>query len=236
MEEDRLDRIEKGMVEFFNGMKDLREAQKRTDEQLQRTDEQLQRTDEQLQRTDEQLNRTDEQLRRTDEQLRRTDEQLQRTDGQLQKTIKKLDKIGEQLGDMGIVQGKVAEDLFYRNVKSLFKQKDMKFSNVQRNVKRKGVAEYDIVASDKDNVLIIEVKNKMERRMIDKFLTTKIPKFKQVFPQYKDYRIFGGVGSLVMQDDVGRYAEKKGLFVLTQNGESGAMLLNRQDFKAKEFY
>ncbi len=31
------------------------------------------------------------------------------------------------------------------------------------------------------------------------------------------------------------YAEKKGLYVLTQNGEGGAMLVNRRNFRAKEF-
>jgi hypothetical protein len=70
---------------------------------------------------------------------------------------------------------------------------------------------------------------------VDDFLIRKIPKFRQVFPQYKNCNIIGGVGALVMQDDVGRYAEKKGLFVMTQNGEGGAMLTNRENFKAKEF-
>jgi hypothetical protein len=39
----------------------------------------------------------------------------------------------------------------------------------------------------------------------------------------------------VVKDEVGRYAEKAGLFVLTQTSEGGATLLNRKDFKAKEF-
>jgi len=124
MEKSRMDMIEKGMVEFFQGMKEMREFQKKTDEMF----------------------------RRTDDHLMKLKESQEKTDEQLEKTIKKLDKIGEQLGDLGIVQGKVAEDLFYRNVKSLFKQRDMRFATVRRNVKKKGVAEYDIVAVDKDRV------------------------------------------------------------------------------------
>ncbi|GEM_PF-474891 len=221
---------------------ELKESQKKTDEQLNRTDEQLNRTDEQLSRTDEQLSRTDEQLSRTDERLNRTDERLNRTDehinrteAQLNKTIKKLDDIGAKLGEMGIIQGKVAEDLFYRNVRHVFGQKNMAFSDVRRNLKKKGVAEYDIVAVENDTVLVVSVKNKLERYMIDDFLSGKLPKFRQVFPQYRDFRLLGGVGALVMDDGVGRYAEKKGLYVMTQNGEGGAMLVNRKNFTAKEF-
>ncbi len=43
------------------------------------------------------------------------------------------------------------------------------------------------------------------------------------------------MGSLVVKDDVGRYAEKAGLFVLTQTEDGGAALLNRKGFKPREF-
>jgi chromosome segregation ATPase len=256
MKESRMDRIEKGMEEFFRGMAELRESQKKTDEHIlelkesrKKTDESFRRvheeilelkesqkkTDEQLNRTDEQLNRTDEQLSRTDENLKRTEANIDRTEAQLNKTIKKLDDIGAKLGEMGIIQGKVAEDLFYRNVRHAFGQKNMAFSDVRRNLKKKGIAEYDIVAAENNTVLVISVKNKLERYMIDSFLNEKLPKFREVFPQYRDFRLLGGVGALVMDDGVGRYAEKKGLYVMTQNGEGGAMLVNRKNFTAKEF-
>jgi len=252
--ENRMEFIEKGMVEFFQGMQEMRtefsqemqemragfsqemqemrEFQKETGRLIMELRESQKKTDEQLRKTDMELR---ESQKKTDEHLMKLKESQEKTDAQLEKTIKKLDKIGEQLGDLGLVQGKVAEDLFYRNVKSLFKQRDMVFASVRRNVRKKGIAEYDIVAVDKDRVLVIEVKNRMEKRMVDEFLNKKMPNFRQVFPQYRDFSVLGGVGALVMQDDVGRYAEKKGLFVLTQSGDGGAMLVNRQNFKAREF-
>ena len=54
-------------------------------------------------------------------------------------------------------------------------------------------------------------------------------------PEYRDSKILAGVGALVVKDDVGRYAEKAGLFVLTQASDGGAALLNRKDFRPKEF-
>jgi len=49
------------------------------------------------------------------------------------------------------------------------------------------------------------------------------------------YRVQGGIGALVVKEDVGRYAEKAGLYVMTQTDEGGAALLNRDDFEPKEF-
>ena len=170
------------------------------------------------------------------ESQKKTDEQQRKTDEQLKKTIKKLDEIGRQLGDLGLVQGEVAEDLFYRNVRYLFKEeRDMIFADVKRNLKKKGFGEYDIVATDGDAVLVIEVKNKLQKRMVDRFINKALPKFKEAFPQYRDRRLLGGIGALVVKDDVGRYAEKAGLYVLTQTSEGGVAIANRKKFRAKEF-
>ncbi len=104
-----------------------------------------------------------------------------------------------------------------------------------RNLKIKGKAEYDIVAADDDNVLVIEVKNKLTARMVDKFVQKKLPAFRRVFPEYRNRRLAGGIGSLVMRDEVGRYAENAGLYVLTQSDDGGAVLFNRQNFTPKVF-
>ena len=212
--EKRLDRIEKSIEGLLRGITELRESQKITDKQILELKESQKKTDEQLCKTDEQLRKTDEQLRLT---------------------IKKLDDVGRQLGDQGLVQGEVAEELFYRNVGSLFKPMDFRFSRIRRNLKVKGSGEYDIVAEDGGRVLVLEIKNKLEKRLIDAFLTKKLPRFKVLMPQYRDLKVLGGVGALVVKDDIGRYAEKAGLFVLTQANDGGAALLNKKGLKPKEF-
>ncbi|MBL7084133.1 MAG: hypothetical protein ISS41_10985 [Candidatus Aminicenantes bacterium] len=170
------------------------------------------------------------------ESQKKTDAQQKKTDAQLEKTIRKLDEIGRQLCDLGLVQGEVAEDLFYRNVRNLFKEeRDMIFADVKRNLKKKGSGEYDIVAVNGDAVLVIEVKNKLQKRMVDRFVDKKLPRFPEVFPEFRGRRLFGGIGALVVKDDVSRYAEKAGLYVLTQTSEGGAALTNRKNFRAKAF-
>ena len=52
--------------------------------------------------------------------------------------------------------------------------------------------------------------------MVDDFVEKKLPKFKKIFPEYQGRRLFCGMGALAVKDAVGRYAEKAGLYVLTQ--------------------
>ena len=168
--------------------------------------------------------------KKADAELR---ESWKKTDRQFRRTFRKLDDIFYMLKEKGITDRNIVEDEFYRNIRHILKQK-FAFSSVKRNLTRKGVW-YDIVAVGENRVLIVEMKNRMKQDMVDEFLNERIPKFRQIFPEYRDFPIIGGVGALVMQDAVSRYAEKKGLYVMTQNGEGGAMLVNRQNFKAKEF-
>ncbi len=172
---------------------------------------------------------------RTDAQLLKLKASQDRTDAQLKKTVRKLDAIGQQLGEMGLVQGDVAEDLFYRNVRGMFRRLDVPVERVRRNVKVKELGEYDIVVDAHERVVVIEVKNKLKKKMVDDFLEEKLPRFKTLVPKYRDRKIYGGMVSLVVKDDVGRYAEKAGLFVLTQTDDGGAALLNRKGFKPREF-
>ncbi len=217
--ESRLDRIERGLELLLQGTSELKESQKRYSEERREAQKKI-----------------DEAILGLKESQGKTDEQLQKTEELLEKTIRKLDEIGRQLGDLGLVQGEVAEDLFYRNVRYLFKEeRDIIFADVKRNLKKKGAGEYDIVAANGDAVLVIEVKNKLQKRMVDRFVDKKLPKFMQIFPEFRGRRLFGGIGALVVKDDVSRYAEKAGLYVLTQTSEGGAALANRKTFRAKEF-
>ncbi len=178
--ETRIDRIERYLEEFTKGMLELKESQMKTDAQI---------------------------LELKEAQMK-TDAQQNRTDVQLKETIKEFRAAQKLLGDLGLVQGEVAEELFYRNVKGLFSPLSLSFDRIRRNVKVKGRGEYDIVADDKGQVLVIEVKNKLSRRMVDEFMDEKLPRFKTLLPEYQDSKILAGVGALVVKNDVGRYVIK----------------------------
>jgi len=209
--QDRLGRLERLAEEMFAGIAQLRESQATYSQERREAQRKI-----------------DEEILALKESQAKTDEQMRRTDA-------KLDRIGKQLADLGLVQGEVAEELFYRNLRSLFRNRKVTFEKVRRNVKKKGKGEYDIVAVDEGRVLVVEVKNKLEKRMVNEFVEERLPRFKELFPEYARYRVQGGIGALVVKEDVGKYAEKAGLYVMTQTDEGGAALLNRDDFEPKEF-
>jgi len=208
--------------EFGKGMLELRESQKHTDTQILELRESQKQTDAQILELRESQKHTDAQIL----ELKKFQEE----------TIKEFRATQKVLGDLGLVQGEVAEELFYRNVSGLFIPLKIRFDRVRRNVKVKGArGEYDIVADSNGRVLVVEVKNKLSKRMVDEFMEKKLPRFKELIPEYRDSRILGGIGALVVKDDVGRYAEKAGLYVLTQTSDGGAALLNRKGFMPREF-
>ncbi len=274
MPETRLDRIEKNLEMFFQGLSELRASQEKIGERLDKSDSDVRaaqlKTDEQIaeffqglsesrisqDKLTENIDKMSSDIRAVSEvrisqdkltenidkmssdiraaQLK-TDKQIANLRAAQEETERKLRVIGKQLGDIGLVQGEIAEDLFYRNVRNLFHDRHPRFKKVRLNLKRKGIAEYDIVAANKGEVLVIEVKNKLSKRMVDTFVDKKLPMFRKAFPDYRDFRILGGVGALVLKDEVGKHAQKVGLYVLTQNNEGGASLFNKDDFKPKAF-
>ena len=230
-----MDRVERYLEEFARGMLELKASQIKTDAQILELKESQIKTDAQIIELKEPQIKTDDQQNRTDTQILGLKEYHKQTEELLEKTIKEFRATQKSLADLGLVQGEVAEELFYRNVKGLFKPLDLRFDRIRRNVKVKGHGEYDIVADDKGRVLVIEVKNKLSRRLVDEFMDKKLSRFKALLPEYRDSKVLAGIGALVVKDDVGRYAEKAGLFVLTQTSDGGAALLNRKDFRPKEF-
>ncbi len=212
---ERLDRIEKNMEELFRGIRELREFQKETSQQIRELREfQMQ----------------------TEKEIRELRESQKETENFLKEVMRGIRELRIQLGDIGLVQGEIGEELFYRNLKSMFKKRGMVFNSVRRNLRKsRDDREYDIVATNGTQVLVVEVKNKLRRRHIDQFLEERLPEFKEKFPQYKDKELLGAVGGLVVKDDVARYAERKGLFVLTQTDDGGATILNKERFKPKVF-
>ena len=153
----------------------------------------------------------------------------------LEKASKTLQKTSKILWDLGLISNRVFLEGFLCDAEDLIRRKILKAAILRRKLRRKGIGNLDIVAVGEGRVLVVEVKNKLEKRMVNEFIEERLPRFKKLFPEYARYRVEGGIGALVVKDDVGRYAEKAGLFVLTQAKDGGAALFNRKGFKPKEF-
>jgi hypothetical protein len=192
-----------------------------------------QKTDAQLAKTDAQLAKTDQKLAELIEQHKQTEAVQAKTEVGLTKLQKAVEQVTTRLGDLGNIQGDVAEDLFRRNIKLLLAERGIMVDNIGFHVTMPGTAEYDIVAENGKEVVVLEVKNKLSSRHIRRFLNVQLPKFKQEFPVYANYKIYGALGSLIISETLEQQAFDEGLFVFTQNKEGGASIANPKNFQAK---
>ena len=208
-------------------------AQQKTDVKMVELIEQQKKTDVQLAKTDVQLAKTDVQLAKTDEKLVELIEQHKKTEVGLAELQKTVEQVTTRLGDMGNIQGDVAEDLFRRNIVPLLAERGIMVDNIGFNVTMPGTAEYDIVAENGKEVVVLEVKNKLSSRHIRRFLNVQLPRFKREFPVYTDYKIYGAIGSLIVSETLEQQAAGEGLFVFTQTKDGCASIANPPNFQAR---
>jgi hypothetical protein len=168
--------------------------------------------------------KTDVQLEKTDTQLARTDAQLAKTDAQLAKTDAKLDRLAELYGNVGNNQGKVAEEFYYNSLKHHLVLNGIQFDFVEKNVTRTkksaGVEdEFDLLLVNGQDVFIIEVKYHLHPKDVDRLLEHKLPNFKILYPEYRDYKIHLGLATFAADDFVKRMALERGITVLQRRGD-----------------
>ena len=149
------------------------------------------------------------------------DERWKESRAEHQRWMKQADK---RWGDIANVQGEIAEDLFRRNAPAALRSYGIRVDDVYTNLKVPGTREYDIVLVNGSEAVVLEIKNKLRSDDIAKFLHTQLPQFKTAFPRYQQYKVYGGIGALVMSREQEGAVSGSGLFVLTQSEDGAAHL------------
>ena len=167
--------------------------------------------------TDRQLTKQISELK---ERQKETDRQLKETDSFLKD---KFSDLKDYVGGIGRNNGDVAETYFYETIANTMKIGDLDFDIIEKNVKRKNrrqnlEGEYDIILTNSESVAIIDVKYKLHPNDIEKIVNKKIPVFKKLFPEKKDYKLYIVVAGLTIPDYSKKLAFDHGFFVLTQGG------------------
>ncbi|MEY3219625.1 MAG: hypothetical protein RIT27_982 [Pseudomonadota bacterium] len=185
--------------------------------------------------TDQQLKETDRQLK---EQAREAERRSQETDRRFRETerfIKELSKeTDKKIGRLTNRLGEFVEELIKPAVVRLFQTRgiplhkvhsDVSVNNPQLNL----ATQIDLLVVNGDVCALIEVKSKLSIDDVNEHVE-RMEKFKPLFPEYADKKAFGAVASMVIAENVAKYAYKKGFFVIAQQGESVAFL-NDDNFK-----
>jgi len=180
-----------------------------------------QKTDIQMEKTAAQMAKTDIQLAKTAAQIAKTDAQLAKTDAQLGKTDAKLDKVAKMLGGLGQNQGDIAEEFFYNSFVKDNTLGNLTFDDMTKNMqKRRGrlEEEYDIFLTNGESIAIIEVKYKAHFNDVAK-LARKFNHFKQLFPIYQHYKLYGAMAAFCFNGDTKQALLEQGHFVIERRGD-----------------
>ena len=194
----------KFQAENAKGFQELREAQARTDTLIQEFKKENAKGFQELRKAQA-----------------RTDAQLAKTDAQFAKAIEKLQKASEIWGNLGGVEGELAEHKIFDGLRAKMSIGGIKFDSINESVRPSGKQgpEFDIVLYNGDSICIVEVKRKFHEDKLATILKKKISEFRKHFPQFKSYKLYFAIGSLIVYKDLIEKSRELGAFLLTEKNE-----------------
>ena len=151
---------------------------------------------------------------------------------------KEMTELRKQLAGLGVSVGQQTETMF-SNLCTKFNTYGYNFTGQAPHYKfyedKRVVAEADYLLENGEYIMAVEVKTKLTEEDVDDHLE-RISIIRQHKTAHGDNRkIVGAVAGGIVAESTLAYAQKKGLYVLVQSGES-VMIANLPDgFKAREW-
>ena len=161
------------------------------------------------------------------------DRRLEETRRQMQDTDRRLKKTDELFNSQW---GKLVESLVEGDLVALLQARSIEVESTHPRVsgRRRGEHyEFDILAINGEEVVVVEVKTTLRSEDVTHFLG-KLARFTEYEPVWKGKKIFGAVAYLKTDASVQSYSERQGLFVIRATGSS-ASIINPTDFRPKVF-
>ena len=141
---------------------------------------------------------------------------------QFARTDKTLERMGITLGNVTNNIGSITEEYFFNCLIEKPVLGGVKYDKVRRNISGVGLKsedEFDIVMYNGDSIALIECKNKAHKNDLMKLIEKKAANFKDVFPNFKDYKIFLGLASFSFYPELEEMAKQNGVAILKQKGD-----------------
>ena len=138
----------------------------------------------------------------------------------LEKTVERTSKAVDSLTTRW---GRFVEELVRPAVVRMFRDRGILITRTMERVRSPlsfgNPMEIDILGVNGMKVVAVECKSRLSKDDVDE-MGDRLTKFKQAFPKYAQYILYGAVAGIEINEGVDIYAYRKGLFVIRTNGES----------------
>ncbi len=138
----------------------------------------------------------------------------------LEKTVERTSKAVDGLTTRW---GRFVEELVRPAVLRMFRDRGILITRTMERVRSplsSGTPmEIDILGVNGMKVVAVECKSRLSKDDVDE-MGDRLINFKQAFPEYAQYALYGAVAGIEINEGVDIYAYRKGLFVIRTNGES----------------
>jgi hypothetical protein len=144
-----------------------------------------------------------------------------KTQAEVAETSRVIKEVGRRMGAMASNQGDVTEEFFYNSLVAKPTLGGIQFDSVTPNLRFQNKGEhdeFDIVLTNGASVALIEVKYKAHMNDLEQ-TQSKIASYRRWRPEHKDYKVYAGLASFSMPQDVTEAAHEKGIFVLQRKGD-----------------
>ncbi|MGK7929841.1 MAG: DUF3782 domain-containing protein [Microcystaceae cyanobacterium] len=211
-------------------LEDIYKLFEKTNEKLQETSEKLQQS---RQEFDRRIAESKAESDRRQAEADRRQAEADRSMAELKKTVERTSKAVDSLTTRW---GRFVEELVEPAAIKLFRARGINVTQTfsRGKVAKQGVAmEIDILAVNGTDLVALECKSRLSKDDVDYFME-KLKLFKQAFPQYQSFDVYGAVAGIEIDEGIDRYAYKKGLFVIKPSGDT-VEIVNDTQFQGRKW-
>ena len=180
----------------------------------------------------------------TQKSVQETQNVMRETQRETNESFKKMEKtvavLSKNIGGLGNSLGQLTESLIGSELFKKFKEFGYIFKRQAPHIKyydenAKLIAEVDLFLENGDYAMLVEIKTELSIEDINEHLT-RIEKIRKHMDNRDERRkLVGAVAGRTVSDNVLIYAQRKGLYVIIQNGDSASIAAVPQGFKAREW-
>ncbi len=134
-----------------------------------------------------------------------------------QRATKEMNK---QWGALANKMGTLVEDIIAPAVrpvmKSFFKEEiTYRVVNVQKKDTARDIrGEFDVIAASKSYLFLIETKSSPQKQHLAEFIEKKIPRFRELFPEFASLELIPVFSSLRFEDEFLEWATEAGVYLM----------------------